>query len=68
MALVTQPDAEEKISGPIISRREHVHHYCRGQLRNVWLHMGDKLSLSLKEQSFFIMQCMERLLEVGAYI
>ena len=66
MALATQPDALEKIRGPIISPRQDVHHYCVGQLRNAWLHMGNKLSLSPKEQSFFIMQCMERLLEVHA--
>ena len=64
MALVTQPDAQEKISGPIISPKQHIHHYCIGQLRNAWRHMGDKLSLSPEKHSFFIMQCMERLLEV----
>ena len=64
MALVTQPDAQEKISGPIISPKQHAHHYCMGQLHNAWRHMGDKLSLSPEEQSYFIMQCMERLLEV----
>lgn len=67
MALVTQPDALEKIRGPIISPRQDVHRYCVGQLRNVWHHLGNKLSLSPKEQSFFIMQCMERLLEVCTY-
>ena len=62
--MVTQPDAQEKICGPIISPWQHVRHYCVQQLRLAWFHMGNKLNLSTEEQSFFIMQCMEGLLEV----
>ena len=64
MALVTQADAQEKICGPVISNWQSVHHYCVMQLRSVWLHICNKLQLSFDERSFFIMQCMQNLLEV----
>ena len=64
MALVTQADAQEKICGPVISTWQSVRHYCVMQLRSVWLHIGNKLQLSLDVRSFFIMQCMQNLLEV----
>ena len=67
MALLTQPDAQQKISGPVISSWQSVRHYCVSQLRSVWLHMGSNMKLSLEEQSFFIMKCMHTLVEVREY-
>lgn len=64
MALLTQPDAQQKISGPVISSSQPVQHYCVTQLQNVWIHIGKNMKMSLEEQSFFLMQCMENFLEV----
>ena len=64
MALLTQPDADRKISGPVISSSHPIRDYCVMHLRNVWLYIGKNLKMSLEEQSFFLMQCMEKCLEV----
>ena len=65
MALITQPDAHERISGPVISSWQHIRHYCVSQLRSLWWHMSNSLQLSTEEQSFFIMKCMLSLMEVN---
>ena len=64
MALLTQPDAQQRISGPVISKWQAIRHYCVMQLRSVWLHMGNKLKISPEEQSFLTLQSMHNLLEV----
>jgi len=64
MALITQPDAQEKISGPVISSWQHIRHYCVSQLRSVWWHMNNNLQMSTEELSFFIMKCMQTMIEV----
>ena len=64
MALITQPDAQEKISGPVISTGQHIRHYCVSQLRSVWRHMNNNLQMSSEELSFFIMRCMQTMMEV----
>ena len=64
MALLTQPDAQQRISGPVISEWQTIRHYCVMQLRSVWLHMGNKLKISPEEQSFLTLRCMHNLLEV----
>ena len=65
MALLTQPMSQKKIHGPIISEWQAVRHYCLSQLRTVWLHMRNNLSLSEEERAFFITQCLMNLYEVG---
>ena len=64
MALITQPDGHERISGPVISSWQHIRHYCVSQLRGIWWHMSNSLQLSTEEQSFFIMKNMLSLMEV----
>ena len=64
MALITQPDGHERISGPVISSWQHIRHYCVSQLRGLWWHMSHSLQLSTEEQSFFIMKSMLSLMEV----
>ena len=64
MALLTQPDAETAIHGSIISEWLSVRHYCVSQLRTMWMHLRNNLSLSDEERSFFVMRCTKRLYEV----
>lgn len=64
LALLTQPEAEAGICGPIISPWLSVRHYCATQLRNMWMHMRNNLGLSDEERSFFIFCCTKQLYEV----
>ena len=65
MALLTQPMSQKKVHGPIISEWQAVRHYCLSQLRTVWMHMRNNLSMSDEERAFFITQCLMNLYEVG---
>jgi len=64
IALLTQPEAEKDIHGPIISKKLSVRHYCVSQLCTVWKHMQENLGLSDEERSFLVMHCTNRLYEV----
>ena len=64
LALLTQPEAEAGICGPIISPWLSVRHYCATQLRTMWMHMRNNLGLSDEERSFFIFCCTKQLYEV----
>ena len=64
MALLTQPEAEAAIHGPIISKRLSVRQYCVSKLCTVWKHMRKNLDLSDEEQSFLVMCCTKRFYEV----
>ena len=64
MALLTQPEAEAAIYGPIISKRLSVRQYCVSQLRTVWKHIRKNLGLSDEERSFLVMCCTKRFYKV----
>ncbi len=64
MALISQADGQKKISR-VLSSWQPIRHYCVTQLRSLWLHMGNNMRLTLEEQSFFVMKCMETLLKVS---
>ena len=64
MALLTQPEAEADIHGPIISKRVPVRQYCVSKLRTVWKHIQNNLCLSDEERSFLVMCCTKRLYKV----
>ena len=68
MALLTQPEAKAAIHGPIISEWQSVKHYCVSQLRTIWTHMQNNLSLLDEERSFLVMCCTKRLYEVCAIL
>lgn len=68
MALLTQPGAQEAISGRVISSWQPLRHYCLSQLHTVWIHMRNNLHLSLEEQSFFVMRSMQRLIQVSVIV
>ena len=65
LALLTQPDADKHIHGPIISEKFSVRHYCVSQLRILWMHLLNNLGLSEEQRSFFTMRAMNRLREVS---
>ncbi len=65
LALLTQPDSDERIHGNVISEWLSVRHYCVSQLKTVWLHIGNNLGLSEEQRSFLIMRAMERFHKVG---
>ena len=64
IALLTQPDAQKNIHGPIISNWLSVRHYCVSRLRNIWMHIRNNLAISDEERFFLTMRCMERFYEV----
>ena len=65
IAMLTQPDAQKNIHGPLISRWLSVRHYCVSQLRSIWLHIRNNLGISAEERSFLIMKCMMRFYKVN---
>lgn len=64
MALLTQPEAEAGICGPIISQWLSVRAYCVSQLRIMWTHMRNNLGLSDEERAFLVFCCTKQLYEV----
>lgn len=67
IALLTQPDSDDKIHGNLISDWISVRHYCVSQLRTLWMHMRNNLSLSEEERTFFVMRTMKKFYEVWYY-
>ena len=68
VALLTQPDSDDKIHGNLISDWISVRHYCVSQLRTLWMHMRNNLSLSEEERTFFVMRAMKKFYEVQYYL
>jgi hypothetical protein len=64
VALLTQPDSDDKIHGNLISDWISVRHYCVSQLRTLWMHMRNNLNLSEEERTFFVMRAMKKFYEV----
>ena len=64
MALLTQPEAQENISGKLISDWQPVRHYCVAQLRKIWAHMITNIKLSQEELSFLFMASMKKFYKV----
>ena len=64
MALLTQPDAKERIHGHIISEKLPLRHYCVTQLKFLWSHIQTNLGLSEEQRSFFIMTAITKLHQV----
>ncbi len=59
MSLLTFPDSDAKIHGPIISDWQSVRHYCVSQLRTVWQHMRNNLGLTEEARTFFVNGCLK---------
>ncbi len=65
MALLTQPNSDQRIRGRIISERVSLRHFCVSQLKDLWKHIQNNLGLSDEQRSFFIMRAMTKLLRVS---
>eukprot|EP00731_Ephydatia_muelleri_P021734 Em0014g325a len=63
VALLTQPNADKKLHGTIISDYLPIRNYCVYQLRKIWDHMKNNLNISDEERSTLLMRCMNRFYE-----
>lgn len=68
MALLTQPDSDQRIHGCIISEWLSLRHYCVSQLRTLWMHIRNNLGLSEEQRSFFVMRAMTKLYQVRIHV
>ena len=64
MALLTQPHAEERMRGTVISQKWPFRNYCTVTLQAVWKHMRSSLHLTLEKQSYLISQSLRQFLKV----
>ena len=64
MSLLTQPDADARIHGVVISEWLSLRHYCISQLKTLWLHMRNNMGLSEEQRSFYVAQALYRLRQV----
>lgn len=64
MGLLTQPDFQRHILGPIMSDWQSLRNYCISQVRTMWMFMQNKLDLTEEERCFFIMNTMAKFHEV----
>ena len=58
VSLLTQPDVEQHIHGPIISKEVPLRSYCLSQLQSVWYHIRNNLNIFDEQRSFLVMQAM----------
>lgn len=64
LALLTQPDAEQHIQGPIIARQQIIKEYCFIQLQAMWKNLRDNLGFTEEQRSFFVMLAMDKVFKV----
>lgn len=64
IALLTQPDADTKLHGPIISQWLPLRHYCLAKLNEISLLITSKLDTSEEVFTLLMMSCMKKLCEV----
>ena len=64
VALLTQEDAEQKLSGKIISDEEPIRQYCVVQMYKMWDLLKKGLNISEEERMLLVCGCLSNLLEV----
>ena len=64
MSLLTQPNADARIHGVIISEWLSLRHYCISQLKTLWMHMRNNMGLSEEQRAFYVAQALYRLRQV----
>ena len=64
VALLTQKDVEQKLSGKIISEEVPLRQYCATQMFKMWKLLKDGLNISEEERLLFVRGCLSNLLEV----
>ncbi len=65
MSLITAPQGLTDSVCIISPENQNQSGFCLQQLRDVWRLMRENMKLSLEEQSFFVMRCMHKLLDVS---
>ena len=68
ISMLTQPDSQSKIHGPIISEWQAIRHYCVSQVKTMWMYLRNNLSLSDEERSFLVTRCLMNMYEVNIVI
>ena len=66
VSMLTQPDSQSKIHGSIISEWQAIRQYYVSQVKTLWMHLRNNLSLSDEERSFLVTRCLMNLYEVCA--
>ena len=65
MGLLTQPDTDDKIRGPIFSPELSLHHYCVAQLRTMWVHFHlHNIDKPPSERTIVMSKCFRKFYEV----
>ena len=65
MSLLTQPSAEEKVVGKIVSGAHPIRQYCASQLEALWECMLNNYSISVEERLFLMKGCLLQWFEVS---
>ena len=65
IALLTQEDAELKLSGKLISEEEPIRQYCVTQMYTMWNLLKEGLNITEEERLLLVRGCLNNLLEVG---
>ena len=64
IALLSQPDAELKLAGKLISEEESIRQYCVSQMFKMWNLLKEGLNISEEERRLLVRGCLNNLLEV----
>ena len=65
VALLTQQNAEEAMTGTVFSEMRNLRHYCAYQVTKLWHLLRDGLAVSDDERSLLVKNCLNQLFEVG---
>lgn len=65
VAILIQPDTDQKLLGQILSDTLSVRHYSFSQLQKMWSHIQSGLNISEDERSLFVRVCLNKLFEVS---
>ncbi len=64
LSLLTQPEAEQNLSGKLLSKSEPPRELCVGQMKKLWSLLGTGMGLSEEEKLLLVKTCLNNLLEV----
>ena len=64
VALLTQHDAEQKLTGKIFSDSLSLRQHCASQLQKMWMHIQKGLAISNDERAVLVHGCFKQFFEV----
>ena len=65
VCLLTQREAEQKLSGHILSDSLSTRSYCASQLQKLWAHLRNGLAISDDERLLLVKGCLNQFFEVN---